>query len=143
MTDDSHQHDNGTTCTVVKSDQLEVEVNSGAMTRLAGVSESLTGSTGIHLAIATVPPGRCSTTHYHTNCESAIYVVSGKGLFLSGDNLEKEDEINAGDFIYVPPNSNHQPVNTSSNENLVLVVSRNTPVELVVELPDLGRKDCL
>ena len=143
MTDDSHQHHNGTTCTVVKNDQLEVEVNSGAMTRLAGVSESLTGSTGIHLAIATVPPGRCSTTHYHTNCESAIYVVSGKGLFLSGDNLEKEDEINAGDFIYVPPNSNHQPVNTSSNENLVLVVSRNTPVELVVELPNLGRKDCL
>ena len=143
MTDDSHQHHHGTTCTVVKNDQLEVEVNSGAMTRLAGVSESLTGSTSIHLAIATVPPGRCSTTHYHTNCESAIYVVSGKGLFLSGDNLEKEDEINAGDFIYVPPNSNHQPVNTSPNENLVLVVSRNTPVELVVELPDLGRKDCL
>jgi uncharacterized RmlC-like cupin family protein len=133
----------GGTCTVVRSDQLEVEVNSGAMTRLAGVSESLTGSTGIHLAIATVPPGRCSTTHYHTNCESAIYVVSGQGLFLSGPELAQEDEISAGDFIYVPPNSSHQPVNTSENDNLVLVVARNTPVELVVELAGLGRKDCL
>jgi len=113
------------------------------MTRLAGVSEKLTGSTGIHMAIATVPPGRCSTVHYHTNCESAIYIVSGKGLFLSGDDLEQEDEINPGDFIYVPPNSNHQPVNTSENEDLVLIVSRNTPVELVVELSGLGRKDCL
>ncbi len=131
------------TCKVIRGDQLEVEVNSGAMTRLAGVSESLTGSTGIHLAVATVPPGRCSTTHYHTNCESAIYIVSGKGLFLSGTELEQEDEITAGDFVYVPPNSNHQPVNTSETENLVLIVARNTPVELVVELPGLGRKDCL
>ncbi len=128
---------------MIRNDQTEVEVASGAMTRMAGVSEALTGSTGIHLAIATVPPGRCSTTHYHTNCESAIYVVSGEGQFLSGPELEQEDEISAGDFIYVPPNSNHQPVNTSRTENLVLVVARNTPVELVVELPGLGRKDCL
>ncbi len=131
------------TCTVVRSDQLEVEVNSGAMTRLAGVSESLTGSSGLHLAIATVPPGRCSTTHYHTNCESAIYVASGAGIFLSGSKLDQEDQISAGDFIYVPPNATHQPVNTSPTENLVLVVARNTPVELVVELPGLGREDCL
>ena len=130
-------------CRVIKNDQLEVEINSGAMTRMAGVSESLTGSTGIHLAVATVPPGRCSTTHYHTNCESAIYVMSGSGTFLSGPDLEQEDEISAGDFIYVPPNSNHQPVNGSETENLVLIVARNTPVELVVELPDLGRRDCL
>ena len=131
------------TCKVVHKDELEVEVNSGAMTRLAGVSESLTGSSGIHLAIATVPPGRCSTTHYHTNCESAIYVASGTGLFLSGSKLDQEDKISTGDFIYVPPNSTHQPVNTSTTENLVLVVARNTPVELVVELRGLGRKDCL
>ena len=62
-----HHHRATGSCTVVKNDQLEVEINSGAMTRLAGVSESLTGSKGIHMAIATVPPGRCSTTHYHTN----------------------------------------------------------------------------
>ncbi len=133
----------GEYCKVVRKDGLEVEVNSGAMTRLAGVSEALTGSTGIHLAIATVPPGRCSTTHYHTNCESAIYIVSGQGLFLSGPDLDQEDEIGPGDFIYVPPNSTHQPVNTSKDEDLVLVVARNTPVELVVELPGRGRQDCV
>jgi uncharacterized RmlC-like cupin family protein len=113
------------------------------MTRLARVSESLTGSKGIHMAIATVPPGRCSTTHYHTNCESSIFVVSSEGVFLSGENLEKEDEIRAGDFIYVAPNANQQPVNTSKTDDLVLIVARNTPVELVVELSGLGRKDCV
>ena len=68
---------------------------------------------------------------------------AAKDCSFQGRSLEQEDEITAGDFIYVPPNSNHQPVNTSETENLVLIVARNTPVELVVELPGLGRKDCL
>lgn len=127
---------------VVRRGQLEVEVSSGAMTRLAGVSKALTGSEGIHLGIATVAPGRCSSTHFHTNCESAIYVASGRGLFLCGEKLERELEIGAGDFIYVPADAAHQPVNTSATEPLVLIVARNAPVELVVELAGLGRKDC-
>ena len=129
-------------CVVTKSDGLEVDVASGAMTRLAGVSEALSGSTGIHLAVATVPPGRCSTAHYHVNCESAIYVVSGEGLFLHGEELEVEEAIGPGDFIYVPPDSNHQPVNTSDDEDLVLIVARNAPVEIVVDLEGAGRQDC-
>ena len=129
-------------CVITKSDNLEVEIASGAMTRLAGVSEGLSGSTGIHLAIATVPPGRCSTAHYHVNCESAIYVVSGEGLFLQGEELEVEEAIGPGDFIYVPPDSNHQPVNTSEDQDLVLIVARNAPVEIVVDLEGAGRQDC-
>ncbi len=129
-------------CVITKSDGLEVDVASGAMTRLAGVSEALSGSTGIHLSIATVPPGRCSTAHYHVNCESAIYVVSGGGLFLHGEDLEVEEAIGPGDFIYVPPDSNHQPVNTSEEEDLVLIVARNAPVEIVVDLEGAGRQDC-
>ena len=138
----THQHNSPAEIVITHPDELEVEISSGAMTRLAGVSEMLTGSTGIHLAIATVPPGRCSTAHYHTNCESAIYVVSGRGLFLSGAELEREQAISVGDFIFVPPDSNHQPVNTSDTDDLVLIVARNAPVELVVELEGLGRKDC-
>ena len=129
-------------CVITKADGLEVEISSGAMTRLAGVSEALSGSTGIHLAIATVPPGRCSTAHYHVNCESAIYVVSGEGVFLHGRELDVEESIGPGDFIYVPPDSNHQPVNTSTDEDLVLIVARNAPVEIVVDLEEAGRQDC-
>ena len=129
-------------CVVTRGDNLEVDVASGSMTRLAGVSEALSGSTGIHLSIATVPPGRCSTAHYHVNCESAIYVVSGEGLFLHGKELEIEEPIGRGDFIYVPPDSNHQPVNTSDDEYLVLIVARNAPVEIVVDLEGAGRRDC-
>ena len=138
----SHQQNPTNGIVITKPENLEAEVDSGAMNRLAGVSELLTGSTGIHMAIATVPPGRCSTAHYHVNCESAIYVVSGYGTFLSGSELEKEEAISAGDFIFIPPEANHQPVNTSVSEDLVLIVARNTSVEIVVELEDAGRKDC-
>jgi hypothetical protein len=69
-------------CKVIHPDGLETEVRSGSMTRLAGVSEGLVGSTGIHLSIATIPPGCASSPHYHVNCESAIYVVKGAGGLL-------------------------------------------------------------
>ena len=118
---------------VVHSDGLEVEIKSGAMTRLAGVSEALTGSTGIHLAVATIPAHCASSPHYHVNCESAIYVLKGKGRFVIGDNLDTELTIGPGDFIYVPAEAVHQPVNDGSDD-MEIIVARNTPVEIVVEV---------
>ena len=118
---------------VVHPDGLEVEIQSGAMTRLAGVSEALTGSTGIHLAVATIPPHCASSPHYHVNCESAIYVIKGQGRFVIGDNLETELPIGPGDFIYVPAEAVHQPVN-DSQDDMEIIVARNTPVEIVVDV---------
>ena len=126
-------------CQVVHPDDLEVEINSGSMTRLAGVSQALGGAEGIHLAIATIPPGCASSPHYHVNCESAIYVSKGQGRFLTGVHLEKSLDISEGDFIYVPPDSVHQPVNDSLSETMELIVARNAPVEIVVEFdPETG-----
>ena len=122
-----------TECRVIHPDEREVEIQSGAMTRLAGVSEGLVGSTGIHLAVATIPPGCASTPHYHVNCESAIYVVKGSGRFLTGGKLERSQAIGPGDFIYVPPDAVHQPINDSPSETMELIVARNAPVEIVVE----------
>ena len=118
---------------VVHPDGLEIEIQSGAMTRLAGVSEALTGSTGIHLAVATIPPHCASSPHYHVNCESAIYVIKGQGRFVIGDNLETELPIGPGDFIYVPSEAVHQPVNDSPDD-MEIIVARNTPVEIVVDV---------
>ena len=126
---------------VTKKDSLEEEINSGPMTRFAGVSEHLSNATNIHMALADIPMGRCSTTHYHTNCESAIYVLSGSGIFVHGDNMDIEDEISAGDFIFVPAGALHQPVNTGDT-TLKLIVARNTPTEIVAEKAGLGRRDC-
>ena len=126
---------------VTKKDSLEEEINSGPMTRFAGVSEHLSNATNIHMALADIPMGRCSTSHYHTNCESAIYVLSGSGIFVHGDNMDIEDEISAGDFVFVPAGALHQPVNTGDT-TLKLIVARNTPTEIVEEKAGLGRRDC-
>ena len=113
--------------------ELRLEVASGAMTRLEGVSRVLGGAEGIHLAIATIPPGCQSSPHRHTNCESAIYVVRGHGRFLTGERLDRVLEVGPGDFIYVPPMAVHAPV-SEGPEPLELVVARNTPVEEVEEV---------
>ena len=118
---------------VVHADSLDVVVPPGSMTRLTGVSKALAGTEGIHMAIATIPPACAAGPHYHVNCESAIYVVKGRGRFLSGENLQNADEIGPGDFIYVPPNSVHQSINNSLTEPMELIAARNTPVEIVVE----------
>ena len=120
-------------CKVIHPGELEVDVQSGAMTRLAGVSEGLTGSTGIHLAVATIPPHCASSPHYHVNCESAIYVVKGRGRFIVGDRLDQPLPIGPGDFIYVPAEAVHQPVN-DGDEPMEIIVARNAPVEIVVEV---------
>ena len=120
-------------CKVIKSDGLEVEISSGSMTRLAGVSQGLVGAEGIHLAVANIPPGCASSPHHHVNCESAIYVSKGSGRFLTGPQLETTLVIQVGDFIYVPQGSVHQPINDSLSDPLELIVARNTPVEIVEE----------
>ena len=122
-----------TECQVVKKGNLEVEISSGSMTRLAGVSEGLVGAEGIQLAVATIPPVCASSPHHHVNCESAIYVSKGKGRFLTGPTLGTTLEIEEGDFLYVPQNSIHQPINDSLTDPMELIVARNTPVEIVEE----------
>jgi uncharacterized RmlC-like cupin family protein len=119
---------------IIHPDQRETEIASGAMTRIAGVSESLTGATGIHLATATIPPGCASSAHIHLNCESALYIISGRGKFMVGEDLKTAIDFGPGDYLFVPPGAPHQPVN-DGDEVIEMVVARNTPVEIVEEYP--------
>ena len=119
---------------VIKPEERFTEISSGDMTRIAGVSKETCNSQNIHLAIATIPPGKSSSAHFHINCESAIFVLSGEGIFIAGEKLDKHNTIKTGDFIYVPPNAPHKPVNTSNKNSLILMVSRNQPTEIVEEI---------
>jgi uncharacterized RmlC-like cupin family protein len=119
---------------IVHPDQRETEIASGAMTRIAGVSESLTGATGIHLATATIPAGCASGAHVHLNCESALYIMQGHGKFMVGEKLDQAIEFGPGDYLFVPPGAPHQPVNDGA-ETIEMVVARNTPLEIVEDYP--------
>ena len=116
---------------IIHPDKFEVEISSGSMTRIAGVSKNLVGSEGIHLAVAVIPPGCRSEAHIHLNCESAIYITKGNGIFLSGEKLDKELLFGPGDCIYVPPWAPHQPINSDMVAEVEMIVARNAPTEIV------------
>ncbi|MSQ13889.1 MAG: cupin domain-containing protein [Dehalococcoidia bacterium] len=124
---------------LIKPHERRVEIASGAMSRLEGVSKQLSGAEGIHLAIASILPKQRSSPHYHVNCESAIYVVKGTGRFLVGEGLEQALAIGPGDFLYVPPGAVHAPSN-DGDDIMELIVARNTPVEIVQEWDALARR---
>jgi uncharacterized RmlC-like cupin family protein len=115
---------------VVKRDQVTKGESSGAMTRQGAISADTVGSEGIFMGLSRLPAGMRSTTHYHTNCESSLYVSSGQGRFLSGPRLDRATPVEPGDFIFVPPNAPHTVVNDGDVE-LVFIVARSAQRELV------------
>ena len=82
------------------------------------------------MGLSRVPAGQQSSGHVHTNCESALYVVAGRGRFMVGPRLDQGLAVEPGDFIHIPPNAPHAVVN-DGGDDLVLVVARNAQVEQV------------
>ena len=91
----------------------------------------------MHLVI--IPPGGKATPHYHNGYETAIYIVQGRAETKYGPRLEHSSINEAGDFLFIPPNVPHQPINLSDKEQVIAVVARNDPNEqenvVVIEEP--------
>ncbi len=106
------------------------------MAREAGVSPETTGATTIWSGFVTTPGGANSGPHHHGDCETAIYVVSGRARFRYGQKLEHAVEVGSGDFLFVPPNEIHQEENLSDTEPCELIVSRGCSGIMTVNVPD-------
>jgi uncharacterized RmlC-like cupin family protein len=115
---------------LVSRDRLSAGEGSGAMSRATAIAGETVGSTAIFTVLSRLPPGLRSSPHVHTNCESSIYVASGRGRVLTGVRLDQTLAIEPGDFLFVPPGAPHTVVN-DGDVDLVLVVSRNTAEERV------------
>ena len=115
---------------LVTKDRLAAGEQSGAMSRATAIAGETCGSTAIFTVLSRLAPGLRSSPHIHTNCESSIYVVSGHGSVETGVHLDKVLAIQSGDFLFVPPGAPHVVIN-EGDEDLVLVVSRNTAEERV------------
>ena len=103
------------------------------MQRVAAVSRKLAGSSGIWAGVTVVQPHVASGKHHHGELETVIYVVSGHGRIRWGDNLEYQEEVEPGDFIYVPPFIPHQEVNPSDEPSQWVIV-RNSQEPVVINL---------
>jgi uncharacterized RmlC-like cupin family protein len=111
------------------------DVASGAMRREAAISDTQVGAQGIWLGYVELGPGLVSAAHHHGEAESAIYVISGKARFYTGDRLENAVAAQAGDFVWVPPNVIHIEQNVSQSEPVRMVVARSTQANLTFNLP--------
>jgi len=104
----------------------------------AEVSQATTGAHNIYMGVFRVPPGARSRTHYHANCESAVYILVGRLRVSWGDRLEHEVELEPRDLVYVPPRETHILENLSETEPAEYVVARDSPHEDSVEVPWAG-----
>jgi uncharacterized RmlC-like cupin family protein len=104
----------------------------------AEISQATTGAVNIYMGVFRVPAGAQSRPHYHENCESAVYMLSGRLEVRWGDRLEETVEIGPGDMVYVPPRETHLLRNLSESEPAEYVVARDSPTEDSVEVPWAG-----
>jgi uncharacterized RmlC-like cupin family protein len=101
----------------------------------AEISQATAGAQNIYMALFRVPAGAQSRPHYHENCESAVYMLSGALRVKWGDRLEQEVVLEPGDLVYVPPRETHVLENTSESEPAEYVVARDSPLEDAVIVP--------
>lgn len=101
---------------------------------LDAVSQGTVGSEGIFMAKYTVPPGAHSDLHSHTNCETAVYVLNGRGYAYAGEHMDEYLEAGPGDFVYIPADLAHVVGCPAGGEPLEYIVTRNAPEEVVVTL---------
>ena len=99
------------------------------------ISQATAGATNIYMGKFRVPAGARSRPHFHAECESAVYMLSGRLRVRYGDRLEESFEIAAGDLVYVPPRETHVLENLSESEPAEYVVARDAPQEDSVEVP--------
>jgi uncharacterized RmlC-like cupin family protein len=103
-----------------------------------GISGKTAGAKGLSLLMVVIPPGGSAKAHIHKGFESAIYLMQGRVETRYGEGLKNSVINEGGDFIFVPPDVPHQPVNLSKTEAAIAIVARNDPEEQehVILLPE-------
>ena len=102
------------------------------------ISQATTGATNLFMGRFRVPAGARSRSHFHAECESAVYMLSGHLRVRWGDSLQESVELEPGDLVYVPPRETHVLENLSPTEPSEYVVARDAPHEDSVEVPWAG-----
>ena len=94
-----------------------------------GISAQSAGTKHLCMHLVVIPPGGRAIAHYHDGHETTIYSIKGRAETKYGDKLEQSSINEAGDFIFIPPNVPHLPINLSDTEEVIAVVARNDPNE--------------
>jgi uncharacterized RmlC-like cupin family protein len=94
-----------------------------------GISQATAASSGLSMHLIMIPPGGSAAPHLHRNYETAIYLLKGTVETRFGEGLKQSTINQEGDFIFIPADLPHQPVNLSPTEPAIAIVARNDPNE--------------
>ncbi len=95
-----------------------------ALPYFVGISAASAGATAISMNLVIVPPRGAAEPHAHQGFESAVYMLRGSVEVRYGRALEESLTLKAGEFLFMPADVPHQPVN-HSDEPAVALVARN------------------
>lgn len=104
------------------------------MTRYEALSGRTVGAQRLWMGRTLAPPGLISEPHHHGDSESAIYLARGSATFLHGPDLYERVDMEAGDFLFIPPFAVHVEANLGGEE-VEFIVVRSTQEAIVVNLP--------
>ena len=99
------------------------------LSMFVGISGPTAGATKLCLYKVMIPPGGRAEAHSHAGHETAIYLLKGRVETFFGEGLRQSVINEAGDFIFIPPDLPHQPVNLSDTEFAEAIVARTDPNE--------------
>jgi uncharacterized RmlC-like cupin family protein len=94
-----------------------------------GISGQNAGAKGISMNKVVIPPGGAAKAHKHKGYETVIYLIKGRVKTLYGEGLKKSVVNEAGDFLYIPADLPHKPINLSATEPAEAIVARTDPDE--------------
>jgi uncharacterized RmlC-like cupin family protein len=89
-----------------------------------GISGQNAGAKGISMNKVVIPPGGAAKAHKHKGYETVIYLIKGRVKTLYGEGLKKSVVNEAGDFLYIPADLPHKPINLSDTESAEAIVAR-------------------
>jgi uncharacterized RmlC-like cupin family protein len=107
----------------------ETFISKQQLPNFEGISTQTAGTKHLCMHLVVIPPGGKAIAHYHNGYETTIYIIKGRAETRYGEKLEHSSINEAGDFLFIPANLPHQPVNLSEIDEVIAVVARNDPNE--------------
>lgn len=94
-----------------------------------GISGQNAGAKALSMSKVVIPPGGSAKAHIHKGYESAVYLLKGRVKTLYGEGLKNSIISEAGDFLYIPADLPHKPINLSDTDAAEAIVARTDPNE--------------
>lgn len=81
-------------------------------------NHDLTGCNTLTFGKVTIYPGEKNSEHFHSNCDEALYLLSGTLEHTIGD---EKVTLTDGDLIHIPRGERHQATNPGEEEAIAVI----------------------